>query len=447
MIVMMSSASSTKAERWRWHFGERMISRGITCIRALVAVAWLVLAWGSTSWGCDHSGVRTVLQCNKHQNACYTEDEVAPDASSSTDAESGCFIGQVATCSCESGYSGLAYCNENGQFDECICDSGWSVDGGMHVDAGLSDTECLVPRPESCDGMDNDCNGVVDDGDVCPLNLAVNADVFGGGVYLRGNTVAGACGSDAIMRFWPAMAGGYLSGFDCNRGFFAFNYVDMGLFYSGVGGVYRDRAVSDELVPTPPCGRSVGTEFGFDGFGDLYYRCQGTVYRGGKQLVLSGVDFIVAVLADGRVVVQKHASAGFYYSLYGRDGRELSRLEPVSVIGGTAESLRVAASSFANRAYVASKKRLQDGSWMIYLFKVDERNRWIQIRRLPLAELGGSQLVLPNGTFLVRKLNSALPSNELIVAHLPDGSTEVVWDERTSLDVKSPGTQMLLGPP
>ena len=62
---------------------------------------------------------------------------------------------------------------------------------------------CIADPAEWCDGKDNDCDGVIDNGHVCPEPGVANTLPFSDGVYLQGTTSEGLCGTDALQRFWP----------------------------------------------------------------------------------------------------------------------------------------------------------------------------------------------------------------------------------------------------
>jgi hypothetical protein len=88
--------------------------------------------------------------------------------------------------------------NVEGSADEACCDVVTTDDGGATViDANAA--ACLPTGPEECDGKDNDCNGVVDDG-VCPCAT----ETFGKSTYMfcKGNqTWIGAQGLCSVYGY------------------------------------------------------------------------------------------------------------------------------------------------------------------------------------------------------------------------------------------------------
>ncbi|MBI5544296.1 MAG: hypothetical protein HY901_10430 [Deltaproteobacteria bacterium] len=143
-------------------------------------------------------------------------------------------------CECSLAEGGLEDCN--GRDDDCDGQTDEGLDSqalyrGPPATAGIGECrigerDCLVagwvpvapevfPQPEQCDGLDNDCNGLTDDGNACPVTLAdggavpheyeypcddgldgdhdgrtdcLDADCSGGEVYSRSCRVAGAPG-------------------------------------------------------------------------------------------------------------------------------------------------------------------------------------------------------------------------------------------------------------
>jgi MYXO-CTERM domain-containing protein len=94
-------------------------------------------------------------------NMCHSNSEIPPPAAGPMSVPTGCealnlgctcVTGTVVSCApitkgaCAFG-GGTQTCNGLGNWDACI--------------------PAVQPRPESCNGSDDDCNGVVDDGDVC----------------------------------------------------------------------------------------------------------------------------------------------------------------------------------------------------------------------------------------------------------------------------------------
>ena len=70
-------------------------------------------------------------------------------------------------CPCESGTEVLCYSAAASTIGVGVCHEGTQlcVDGTSGLCEGA-----VLPTAESCDGLDNDCNGTIDDGDVCTVH-------------------------------------------------------------------------------------------------------------------------------------------------------------------------------------------------------------------------------------------------------------------------------------
>jgi hypothetical protein len=107
------------------------------------------------SWGpCLGQAVPTGEVCSPA--SCTTEDcKLDENCNGQKDEGCGCQSGQTQAC-----YTGPA-----GTAGKGVCRAGHQV-----CDAGAFGGSCLgevQPTPETCDGQDNDCDGVVDDGATC----------------------------------------------------------------------------------------------------------------------------------------------------------------------------------------------------------------------------------------------------------------------------------------
>lgn len=332
-------------------------------------------------------------------------------------------------CDCADGAHGTAQCAADGSVAVCVCAAACPA----------------VASEEYCDGLDNDCNGVVDDGEVCPDPTVANTEPLAGSVYVQGTTVSGSCDTE-LQPFWPRETTALTPGGGCRAGHYQFRRSDDTVFLVDAGlHVVVDTAVV--AVATPPCNERV-SHVDFDGAGTLHYQCDAAIYRAGGAAVAQNVRQLVGVLDDGRIVVTvanaKSASRDDY-AVLDTTGHELSRQTLDDYLGGGL-AFPDAGSVVGNHAYVAYWRLLAFDKMEIIVFRVDERSQWQRVRRVEIPALEFTYKIVPDGALFVygTETDHTKPPGERITAYLPDGTSRVVWRE-TGSKISSIGT-MLLGP-
>jgi hypothetical protein len=294
-----------------------------------------------------------------------------------------------------------------------------------------------------------DCG--VEDGESCPDLVVANTRPFTGGVYLQGALAEGTCGTDALQRFWPALATAYFSGFDCYANWYRFRRSDHTIFYQATfSGIRQNNDINDTVIATPPCGKFVGEDFDFDAAGTLYYQCGDVVLRGDGVVVAKQVSSFVATLDDGRVIATLGEVNRGEFVVFDRSGHELSRLSPPAEIADAVVPLPRATTVDGNRGYVAFRHRRWSDKHEIVVFVLDEGSRWSRVRRAEVPGFGGLVLALSDGTVFVREHDPTGPSNddERIIAFLPDGTSQIMWREADHVQIRAfTGQEMLIGPP
>ena len=340
-------------------------------------------------------------------------------------------------CTCASGNSGTEVCRPDGSFAACVCDG--------------DPAACIAPSQEWCDGRDNDCNGMIDDGEACPDPAVSNTMPFAAGVYIAGSVGQSFC-PEVLQRIQPALDPSYIDGLIC-FGWYHFRRSDGALFYSGLfDSIHQHTATGNVDVATPPCGAEVAQRFDFDASGALYYRCGDAIWKSGGTMVARPVLDLIAVLDDGRIIATRSGTDGLAYVVIGAGGDELSRLSLHGAYTGTLEPVADAATVAGDRAYVAFLRTYAIRQTELVVFRVDESSAWARVRRVPLItrDPNIALLALPDGTVLMREHDPDNPQEvtQRVMALAPDGTRAGVWHDYDLGAVHGNATgQLLVGPP
>lgn len=341
------------------------------------------------------------------------------------------------SCRCDDGAVGTMACNTvNGQ-TLCQCATGASF--------------CPIFATEDCDGIDNDHDGHIDNGEVCPDASVASTMPFTGGVYFQGTLHEGLCGADALQRIWPTQATTYFTGFNCYADWYRIRRSDS-VIYSLVAfsGVHRSDATGEVVVATPPCNEDVERGFDFDAAGTLYYQCRDVVLKGNGTFLTDQVVTLAATLDDGRVIVTRYEPSGEEFVVLDASGEELSHLTPPPEFAGTMLPAPQATTVVGNHAYVAFQREYPVNQREIVVFHLDDRSQWSRVRRAVVPGFGNMQLALSDGTVLVREYDPTVSTepSERIVAFQPDGTSRIAWREADQTIVRAHGAEeLLIGPP
>ena len=367
-----------------------------------------------------------------------------------------CVPGTEAACGCTTGSVGSQRCQPDGQYAACSCeaptlDAGLpdavdSIDAVTLGDARSNSPRCIAPEGESCDGHDNDCDGVIDNGHACPDDTVAFVEPFAGGIWFLGTTSEGCGACIVVQRFWPSL-GGYRPLPSPYVDTFAFRASDGALHYATLTSGLHRAGMDEPSVPTPPCDAT--RSFGFDAMDRLYYVCGYTLTRDGTPLI-SDVAWVEAVLPSGRTVAVRGDPGAFRFTLIDVNGTELSELS-LPDWSGTFEPLMRNATVQGERAWVMALRTLPDASTEFVVLRVDGNTRaWNVVRRLPMmAYTNFARIALPDGHVLMARQDAKTRygAEYEFVDFPPDGPPRTIWREIDAFDVRLHGLLQFAGGP
>lgn len=344
-----------------------------------------------------------------------------------------CGVGDVAGCRCEGAVPGYRTC-QGGAFGECTC-----PEDGQGGAGGATNGGC-VPDPEWCDGLDNDCSGVVDDHFACHDDEvhATFTKPYAGGIYLTGIGLDGGSSARALQQFWPRLSPAYLHDFNTYADKFRFRRSDGELFYSATfSGVMHATPGKDTPEPSL-CGGKSGlarSAFDFSAENTLYYLCQSSLFRGNEQLVSDGIDLIAGVFDDGRsLVTRKLDNDTYVYSVIGSDGEELNRFPPPGFYTGRLQVAPYGTSLDGDLAYTLLVRTYDQVTTELLLYAIDEQSTFRLVRRRIVPSLGFTQLALSDGSIFVSDA-------AFVRAYLPDNTERVAYRATEGILVRAEDTQ------
>jgi hypothetical protein len=353
-----------------------------------------------------------------------------------------CGLGDVAGCRCDGIVPGYRIC-QDGDFGECKC-----PEDGQGGAGGATNSDC-VPDPEWCDGVDNDCNGVVDDHFACHDDAVHDTFTkpYAGGIYLTGIGLDGGGSARALQQFWPRLSPAYLHEFDAYADKFRFRRSDGELFYSATFSGVMHATPGKDTPDVSLCGGTGGLVrpgFDFSSENTLYYQCQSSLFRGNEQLVADGIDVIAGVFDDGRSLVTRRLdSESYVYSVIASDGEELNRFPPAEFYTGRLQVVPYGSSFDGDVAYTLLIRTYDQVTTELLLYAIDEQSIFRLVRRRIVPSLGFTQLALSDGRIFVSDA-------AFVRAYLPDNSERVEYRATEGILVRAETTlsraQLVPGP-
>lgn len=166
---------------------------------------------------------------------------------------------------------------------------------------------CVEGDYDWCDGRDNDCDGIIDEGHPCPSADVSNTLPVTGVVMA---VIPEPTDEDriALRRIWPDRSD-TVGDFDHDSsGSVSPAGPGRYTYRSRSNALYEWRMGADVEVDTPPCFYEREWFFDYDGAGTIYYVCDGTLRRGLGELVVPsfpGEGTVYRVTESGRALFRE----------------------------------------------------------------------------------------------------------------------------------------------
>lgn len=327
---------------------------------------------------------------------------------------------------------GLGNCQATG---EIVC----SPDGSARCTANAGQA-----FGELCNDEDDDCDGEVDNGNVCPDSTVANTKPFTSGVWYLSTT--GTCGVAYVLQIYPTVnETTYYSSFPCDARWWYFRPGDDELLYSvsfyNTIELHNQGQAPTVLLTSPVNIRS----FGADAQNRTYYLGQDwALRRDYNEILATDVDVLSAVAADGRTLIIRDSQL----QILSEDGETVVPIDPQAGFSGTVQVRTSTVTVDGNDLFLVYTRQLPSGQSDIGVFRIDATNQLELVRRQLLApgtQLGNA-IALPDGTILEMTQDPDATSEQLIRRYAPDGTTSVIWRE-TETDFGIHGlTQLMVGP-
>lgn len=327
----------------------------------------------------------------------------------------GCRDREAVACECDGAVPGYRFCR-GGTLGACECAPPPVPSPGP----------CAPGDPEWCDGVDNDCDDAIDEGEVCPDSRIDGAEAFSGRVYAMLLEPSGP----VLVSVWPDTAAPPITGLVQNPWRPRFRRTDGRLsFKAGPGPLFE--WVEGELseVSTPPCFSGPGS-WGYGPEGDLFYACNDTLRRGAGERLASGwrtADELLGALSPTEMLVRRlDFDAGSEVHVLGLDGSSSATVDRGQWEGELDARPIFAPTLVRDRAYVGYMRSYVEHAWHeLVVFRATAGGRALQrVRRVPTPMVTWYRgAVLPDGTVLAA-------DDDRIVVYPTEGPPRTLLERR-----------------